>query len=189
MAIDPKEAAKQFVAEITQKMPIQYRHDQFFLGALSRLRDKMDEANSTINGKVESLLNKGDDNKQVQDQLASVLRMSMETGSEDGVKDLQDMLASRVNIDSQLQALLGVVQFSILLAARIDVFRKILEIVTDTDCEDLSDEEMRVKLLRYGPNLQYVWQKAFHECRSMDERQMFSKTIFGKDIKLGNENT
>jgi hypothetical protein len=187
MSVDPKEAARKFVAEVSAKMPIQYCHDQFFMGALNRLRDRMDEANATINSKVEALLAQGDDNKQVQEQLSSVLRMSLENGTDEGVKDLQDMLSSRANIDSQLQALLGVVQYSILLAARIDVFRKILEIVADVDSSDLSEEEMRVKLLKYGPQLQYVWQKAFHECRSMDERQMFSKTIFGKDIKLGSE--
>lgn len=187
MTSDPKALAKQFVADVSKKIPIQYKHDQFMLSALGRLRDKMDEANLGINAKVEALLAKTNDNKEVQAQLASVLRMSMDSGNEAGVKDLQDMMSNRANIDNQLQALLGVVQYSILLAARIEVFRKIMEIVIDAGADDLNDDDLRVKLLKYGPQLQYVWQKAFHQCRSMDERQMFSKTIFGKEIKLGSE--
>ena len=62
-----------------------------------------------------------------------------------------------------------------------------MEVVIDAGAENMSDDDLRVKLMKYGPQLQYVWQKAFNECRSMDERQMFSKNIFGKEIKLGNE--
>jgi hypothetical protein len=187
MTVDPKEVAKQFVVDISQKLPIQYKHDQFMIDALVRLRDRMNEANATINTKVEALLAKGDDNKQVQEQLASVLRISLESGNDDGVKELQSMLASRENIDSQLQALLGIVQYSIMLAGRIDVFRNIMQLVMDAGTANLHDDQLREKMLTLGPQLQYVWQKAFHECRSMDERQMVSKTIFGKEITLNTE--
>jgi len=187
MTADPKELAKQFVLDVSKKIPLQHKHDQFMLGALERLRDRMNEANQGINAKVESLLAKTNDNKDVQSQLASVLRMSTDSGNEEGIKDLQAMMASRANIDTQLQALLGVVQYSILLASRIDAFRKIMEVVIDAGAENMSDDDLRVKLMKYGPQLQYVWQKAFNECRSMDERQMFSKNIFGKEIKLGHE--
>ena len=187
MTIDPKEVAKRFVVEISKKLPIQFKHDTFMIDALVRLRDRMNEANATINTKVESLLAKSEENKQVQEQLASVLRMSLESGNDEGVKELQSMLASRANIDSQLQALLGIVQYSIMLAGRIDVFRNIMQLVRDAGSEDLRDEELRGKMLTLGPQLQYVWQKAFHECRSMDERQMVSKTIFGKEITLNSD--
>jgi hypothetical protein len=184
---DPKELAKKFVADITQKIPMQNKHDVFMLGALVRIRERMDEANRGIHEKVEALLMKSNDNKDVQDQLASVLKISVEAGAEEGLKDLQEMMASRANIDVQLQALLGVVQYSILLAARIDVFRKITEIIIDAGAETLNDDDLRVKILKYGPNLQYVWQKAFSECKSMDERQMLSKCIYGKEVKFGSD--
>jgi hypothetical protein len=187
MTTDPKEAAKQFVQDISKKIPLQYKHDQFMIGSLTRLRDQMNEANATINSKVEALLAKSDENKEVQDQLASVLRISLESGNKDGVTELQKMLSSRANIDTQLQALLGIVQYSIMLAGRIEVFRNIMQIVVDAGAQELKDEDLRTKMLNFGPQLQYVWQKAFHECRSMDERQMLSKTIFGKEIKLNNE--
>jgi hypothetical protein len=186
MTVDPKKIqAKEFVEAVAKKLPIQHQHDQFMLGALARIRDCMDSANHGINSKVEVLLAKGEGNKDVQAQLASVLRMSTESGNSEGIVDLQAMMSSRASIDTQLQALLGIVQYSILLAGRIEVFRKIFEVVLDAGTDDVDDEVLRVKLLKYGPQLQYVWEKAFQECRSLDERQMFSKAIFGKEIKLG----
>jgi hypothetical protein len=187
MTNDPKEMAKRFVVEVSKKLPIQHKHDQFMIDALVRLRDRMNDANATINSKVEALLTKSEDNKQVQEQLASVLRMSVESGNDEGVKELQSMLTSRANIDSQLQALLGIVQYSIMLSGRIEVFRNIMQIVMDAGAIELTDEELQGKMLKFGPQLQYVWQKAFHECRSMDERQMVSKTIFGKEISLNTD--
>lgn len=184
MATDPKIIAKEFVISTSKKIPIQHKHDKFMLGAIAGIRTAMDAANHGINSKVEALLAKGEGNKAVQDQLASVLRMSTESGNSESISDLQAMMSSRANIDTQLQALLGIVQYSILLAARIEVFRKIFEVVMDASAESLDDEVVRGKLLKYGPNLQYVWEVAFQECRSLDEREMFSKAIFGKDVKF-----
>ena len=182
-----KEAAIKFVKDVSQKIPVQYKHDMFMVKSLQAMRSRMDEANQGINEKVKSLLARATDNQDVKDKLSALLSKSLESNNEDGIKDLQAVLQKRENIDSQLQALLGVVQYSILLANRIEVFRKIAGKLLETGTETLSDEEMRERLLKFGPTLQHVWHEAFFECRSMDERQMFSRNIYGKEVTFGEE--
>ena len=182
-----KKAAIEFVKEVCQKLPIQYKHDQFMLQALDALRAGMDEANKGINEKVKSLMNRSADSVELKDQLNDLLTKTIETGSEDGIKDLQNILQKRENIDAQLQALLGVVQYSILLANRIEVFRKIAEKFLAAESAQLTDDEIRERMLHFGPNLQHMWHEAFFACRSMDERQIFSRNIYGKEVTFGEE--